>query len=41
MILKEFKGKEWIIKFVKEVDVIVVKGDKNVCVRINGKVLKC
>ena len=40
VVLREFKGKKWVIKFVKSVEVIVVEGDKNVNVKVNGKELK-
>ena len=40
VVLREFKGKKWVVKFVKSVEVIVVDGDKNVSVKVNGKELK-
>jgi len=40
VILREFRGKKWVLKYIKEVDMIVVEGDRNIKVRMNGKVLK-
>jgi len=40
VVLKEFKGRKWVIKFVKSVDIVVVEGDRDIRVRMNGKVLK-
>ena len=41
VVLREFKGKKWVVKFVKSVEVIVVNGDKDVSIKVNGKELKC
>jgi len=40
VVLREFKGKKHVLKYIKSVEIIVVDGDKDVSIKCNGKELK-